>query len=173
MTYNNSEIIVIYCLTVPGARNPSSRCQQGLSSEGCEGGCVLGLPPSFWWHGGSLWHPLACRHIMPISALTFTWCLPCVRIYLQISPFHQDTSHVGRGAHPTPGWASQVALVVKNLPPNAGDIRDTDSIPGSGRFPWRRARQPTPVFLPGESCGERSLLEGYSPWGCKESARLK
>ena len=30
---------------------------------------------------------------------------------------------------------SQVALVVKNLPANAGDIRDSDSIPGSGRFP--------------------------------------
>ena len=32
-------------------------------------------------------------------------------------------------------WASQVALVVKNLPANAGDIRDTGSIPGSGRPP--------------------------------------
>ena len=30
-------------------------------------------------------------------------------------------------------WASQVALVVKNPPANAGDIRDTSSIPGSGR----------------------------------------
>ena len=30
--------------------------------------------------------------------------------------------------------------------------------------PWRRARQPTPVFLPGESHGQRSLV-GYSPWG--------
>ena len=30
---------------------------------------------------------------------------------------------------------SQVALVVKNPPANAGDIRDTDSIPGSGRSP--------------------------------------
>ena len=30
-------------------------------------------------------------------------------------------------------WASQVAVVVKNLPANAGDIRDTSSIPGSGR----------------------------------------
>ena len=30
--------------------------------------------------------------------------------------------------------ASQVALVVKNLPANAGDIRDVDSIPGSGRW---------------------------------------
>ena len=32
-------------------------------------------------------------------------------------------------------WASQDALVVKNLPTNAGDIRDIDSIPGSGRSP--------------------------------------
>ena len=32
-------------------------------------------------------------------------------------------------------WASQVALVVKNLPAKAGGIRDADSIPGSGRFP--------------------------------------
>ena len=32
-------------------------------------------------------------------------------------------------------WASQVALAVKNPPANAGDIRDSDSIPGSGRFP--------------------------------------
>ena len=31
------------------------------------------------------------------------------------------------------GWASQVALVVKNLPANAGDIRDVGLIPGSGR----------------------------------------
>ena len=31
-----------------------------------------------------------------------------------------------------------------------------------------RAWQPTPVFLPGESHGARSL-EGYSPWSCKES----
>ena len=31
--------------------------------------------------------------------------------------------------------ASQVVLVVKNLPPNAGDVRDTASLPGSGRSP--------------------------------------
>ena len=34
-------------------------------------------------------------------------------------------------------------------------------------FPWRRKCQPTPVFLPGESHGQRRLV-GYSPWGCKE-----
>ena len=34
------------------------------------------------------------------------------------------------------------------------------------KIPWRRERQPTPVFLPGKSHGQRSLL-GYSPWGHK------
>ena len=32
-------------------------------------------------------------------------------------------------------WASQVALAVKNLPSNAGNVRDTGSIPGLGRSP--------------------------------------
>ena len=40
-------------------------------------------------------------------------------------------------------------------------------IPGLGRFPWRRAWQPTPVFLPEESHGPRSLA-GCSAWGHKE-----
>ena len=35
------------------------------------------------------------------------------------------------------------------------------------KIPWRRAWQPTPVFLPGESHGQRSLM-GYSPQGHKE-----
>jgi len=42
----------------------------------------------------------------------------------------------------------QVVLVVKNQPANAGDVRDANLIPGSGRFPWRRKWQPTPGFLP-------------------------
>ena len=37
-----------------------------------------------------------------------------------------------------------------------------------GKIPWRRKWQPTPVFLPGESHGQRSLVS-YSPWGHKES----
>ena len=47
-------------------------------------------------------------------------------------------------------FVSQVALVLKNLPASAGDIRDMGSIPGSGRSPGGGHRQPTPVFLPGE-----------------------
>ena len=46
---------------------------------------------------------------------------------------------------------------------NAGDGFD----PWVGKTPWRRKWQPTPVFLPGESHGRRSL-EGYSPRGPKE-----
>ena len=61
-----------------------------------------------------------------------------------------------------------MALVVKNLPANAGDTRDLGSILGVGKIPWRRTWQPTPVFLPGESYGQRSLA-GYSPQGRKES----
>ena len=52
---------------------------------------------------------------------------------------------------------SLVALVVKNLHTNAGDVRDSGSIPASGRFPWQRKWYPTPVFLPEESHGQRSL----------------
>ena len=40
--------------------------------------------------------------------------------------------------------------------------------PWVGKIPWRRARHPTPVFLSGESHGQRSLM-GYSPWGHKLS----
>ena len=58
--------------------------------------------------------------------------------------------------------ASQVMLVVNNLPANAGDTREVSLIPGWGRLPWRRSWQATPVFLPEESHGQRRLA-GYSP----------
>ena len=35
------------------------------------------------------------------------------------------------------------------------------------KIPWRRKWQPTPVFFPGKSYGQRSLV-GYCPWGRKE-----
>ena len=39
--------------------------------------------------------------------------------------------------------------------------------PWVGKIPWSRKWQPTPVFLPGKSHGQRNLM-GYSLWGCKE-----
>ena len=44
---------------------------------------------------------------------------------------------------------------------------DLSSIPGPGRFPWRREWLSTPVFLPAESHRQKSLV-GYSPSGGKE-----
>ena len=38
--------------------------------------------------------------------------------------------------------------------------------PWVGKIPWRRAWPPTPVFLPGKSTGQRSLV-GCTPWSCK------
>ena len=48
-------------------------------------------------------------------------------------------------------------LVVKNLPADAGDARDLGFNPWVRRIPWRRKWHPTPVFLPGESHGQRNL----------------
>ena len=53
--------------------------------------------------------------------------------------------------------------VVKNPPAQQEMWLD----PWVGKIPWRRAWQPTPVFLPGESHGLGSLV-GYSPLGHKE-----
>ena len=49
-----------------------------------------------------------------------------------------------------PGWGNKVLNAVQH-----------------GLFIWRRKWQPTPVFLPGESHGQRSLA-GHGSWGCKE-----
>ena len=75
--------------------------------------------------------------------------------------------------------ASQVAPVVKNTPANAGDIQRYRFNPRVGKIPWRRAWQPTPVFLLGESHGQRSLV-GYSPrgrrvwydWACARMSKV-
>jgi len=51
-------------------------------------------------------------------------------------------------------------------------MRETGFNPRVRKVPWRRKWQPTPVFLPGKSHGQKSLT-GYSPWGCKESDRTE
>ena len=65
--------------------------------------------------------------------------------------------------HRLPGGA-----VVKNTPPNAGDIRDSGSIPGLGRSPGVGNGNPLQY-----SCLENSMdtgvWSGYSLWNCKES----
>ena len=70
-------------------------------------------------------------------------------------------------------WASQVVLAVKNLPTNAGDLRDLGSIPGLGRSPGGGHGNPYQY-----SCLENPMDRGawsevgYSPWGHKSQTRL-
>ena len=61
-----------------------------------------------------------------------------------------------------------MALVVKNPLANTNRPKRHRFDPWVGKIPWRRAQEPIPVFLPGESHGERNLM-GYSSWGHKES----
>ena len=84
---------------------------------------------------------LVCEMSAVYSSLSILWHCPSLRLGLP------DGSEVKASA-----W-------------NAGD---PGSIPGSEKIPWRRQWQLTPVLLPGEPHGGRSLV-GYSPWGRKES----
>ena len=60
-------------------------------------------------------------------------------------------------------WSSLVAQLVNCLQCGRPGFN-----PWVGKIPWRRERLPTPVFLPGEFHGQRSLV-GYSLQGHKES----
>ena len=71
--------------------------------------------------------------------------------------FHSGCTNL----HSIPWWFSG-----KESTCNAGDV---GSILGSGRYPWRRKYQPTPVFLPGNSHGQRRL-EGYGSQSPKDLA---
>ena len=64
------------------------------------------------------------------------------------------------GALPDPGIEPVTPALLRR--------QETGFDPWVGKVSWRNAQQPTGVFLPGESHGQRSL-QGYSPWGCKES----
>ena len=69
-------------------------------------------------------------------------------------------------------WTSQVALVIKNPPANAGDIRDAGSIRGSGKFPGGGHGNALQCSCLENPHGQRSLA-GYSPWGPKESGKTE
>ena len=69
--------------------------------------------------------------------------------------YHTSTSHFG-----LPSWLRQWRICLQCRRPRFD--------PWVGKIPWRREWQLTPVFLPGEFHGQRSLA-GYSPWGRRES----
>ena len=67
---------------------------------------------------------------------------------------------------------SQVALVVKNWPASAGDIRDVGSIPQLGRSPGGGLHSPLQYSCLYNPRGQRSLAD-YCPWAHKESDMIE
>ena len=63
--------------------------------------------------------------------------------------------------------------MVKNLPENARDTRDVVQVLSlSQEYPSEEARQPAPVFLAGETHGQKNLV-GSGPQNYKGQTRLK
>ena len=67
--------------------------------------------------------------------------------------------------------AFQMALVIKNLPANARDVRDVGSIPGLGRSPGGGHGNPLQYSCLENPQGQSSLVD-YSPWGCEDHTLL-
>ena len=110
----------------------------------------------FFWL--CLWHL-----VPPIREWTHAPCIGSMESYpldRQETPWYADFEWLMSDTSGFPGGASDK------------EPSDSHWIPGSGRSPWRRAWQPSPVFLPGESHGQRSLV-GHSPWGHKASVTTK
>ena len=95
--------------------------------------------------------------------------IQCARISLI---FHTNSKWLP-GYHLRLLWASPMAQPIKN-PPAMQETQELGLISGSGRPPRRRKWQPTPIFLPGKSHGQRNLA-GYSPYQVvtKSQAGLK
>ena len=116
---------------------------------------------SLHWFVSYLWNietdqQLASTPLLPIASL------PLVHgIYLRVRLYGAER---GQKLVLLIGRASLVAQMVKNLL----QCRRPGFDPWFGKIPWRRGWQPTPVFWPGESHGQRSLAGG-SIWGHKEA----
>ena len=107
-----------------------------------------------WWsRNGTLFEHRAIRSVKGLQEGTWDVRLSLNKVKITYLQIHT--------------WASQVVPVVENLPARAEDVRDGFD-PWVKKIPWKRAWQCTPVILPGESHGQRSL-KGSGPWGWKDS----
>ena len=127
----------------------------GKSQTASQGSCLVLHSHQQFMRDSVFPHPLQCLLMSVIFILAvlmgMQWYL--LRVFFCISV-----------------WAFQVVLVVKNLPARRRKRHGFD--PWAEKIPWRRAWQPTQVFLPGESHKQRSLV-GYSPQSHKESDTTK
>ena len=91
------------------------------------------------------------------------WALASIKLLLCATSFQSPRDHCTCvlkecGLLLLPYWSFQVALVVKEPACQCGIRKRCGFDPWVGKIPWRREWQPTPVFLPGESHGQRSLM---------------
>ena len=107
-----------------------------------------------------------CFHNYPVSCVCYISkaqgsirALSWVWHFSSTSPFH-SLSNCFTCCHLC--VASQVALVVKTLPANAGDIRDSSLIPGSGRSPGGGHGNPLWYSCLENPYGQRSLVHGVA-----------
>ena len=135
-------------------------------------------------HGLHFFFEYPCLNVSLIrrSFLTAYQTLPCLLLFLLMaSACHCLFSSIT--SENLPKWlnypvlqgiegSSQVVVVVKTLPANAGDVKVSGSSPRLGRSPGEGKGKLTLLLLPGEFCGQRSLV-GYSLWGCDESDKTE
>ena len=114
---------------------------------------------------GSRGCPLACGCIIPVSARQPCGAAPPPRVFrVQFPPLLQRVPVIGVEAIHESWWGFPGDSDGKEFSGNAGD---PGSVPERGRSLVGEHGNPTPVSLPGEFHGQRSLA-GYSPRGCKE-----
>ena len=129
----------------PRGLPPSTHCRRHLGNPDCLQGFPLGAHVPAHSHALLTWTPV----------FTSLCCEPAWKFIHSFS--HQTFAYLLLCTGP-PWW-----FRVKESSCSAGAPR---SFLGR-KIPCRREWLLTPVFLPGELHGQRSLV-GYSPWGCKE-----
>ena len=139
-------------------------------------------PPSTFWTAGSISRSHTCSWCW---ARLFSWALKTLDMDLGktgkatgLSKSLRKWERSGRNAQgeeriyqkldviSSPGWGFPGGAYGKESACQCGKQKRRGLDPWVGKVPWRSAWQPTPVFLPGEPHGQRSLA-GYSPQGCK------
>ena len=116
--------------------------------------------------------PLKPPGFPPLSSFKFcTWRFPDINHASLLSiPAHHFSSDLLK-LHLLKDilhYQDRASLAAQKIKESAGNTRDLGLDLWIGKIPWGREWQPTLVFLPGESHGQRSLTN-YSPWGHKKS----
>ena len=146
-----------FSLLVLEAKSPKSSCWLGhIPSRTSREKCDRGLSPHFWWLLSTLAIPWLVDASLPLLSLS-SLCMPSsISVFSHGLPVR--TPVTGFRAHSNPVWPHLLLPVTQQR----ADVHRSQYY---GTSIWEeKAVAPTPVLLPGESHGWRSLV-GCSPWG--------